>query len=103
MFKLPTAVRTANKKGGEGNANIRRCRTKNFENTERDLLDKQRFGSLRTNTRKERVLKWYLERSFVLGRRFVLRVALQGAAVVMRMRWNVPSGSTSQMSQSHRQ
>ena len=64
---------------GRGDTNIRRCGTKNCGNTETDLLDKQRFSSLRTNTRMECVLKWYLDRGFVLGRRFVLRVALQGA------------------------
>ena len=62
-----------------GDTNIRRCGTKNCGNTETDLSDKQRFSSLRTNTRMERVLKWYLDRGFVLGRRFVLRAALQGA------------------------
>ena len=65
--------------GGGGNTNIRRCGTKNCGNTEKDLLDKQRFSSLCTNTSMECVLKWYLVRGFVLGRRFVLRVALQGA------------------------
>jgi len=67
------------KRRGGGNTNIRRCGTKNCGNTETDLLDKQRFSSLCTNTRMECVLKLYWDRGFVLGRRFVLRVALEGA------------------------
>ena len=62
-----------------GDTNIRRCVTKNCGNKETDLLDKQRFSLLRTNTRMECALKWYLDRGFVLGRRFVLCVAFQGA------------------------
>jgi hypothetical protein len=46
---------------------------------------------------------WYLDGGSVLGRRFVLRVAIQGAVTKqdIRVRFNIPSGTTSPMTVSH--
>ena len=63
-------------------------------------MAKEKFSSFRTKTRTERVLKWYLDRGFVLGRWFVLRAAFQGA---VSMCFNVPLGTTSPMTESERQ
>jgi hypothetical protein len=66
-----------------GHTNIRRCGTQNCGNTETDLLDKQRFSSLHTNTRMECVPKCYLDHGFVPGSRFVLRVAYTNWACIL--------------------